>query len=95
MQVEAFSVVVKLRVILANVCLKLYRPLSGGRAVHVQAAAVGSGGVYSTGGLGPGRGEETSAGQTITSELQRVTHGSHWSHWSQVVTGGQNNADIY
>ena len=85
MQVEAFSVVVKLRIILANVCLKLYRPLSGGRAVHVLVCTVQA----------PGRGEETSAGQTITSELQRVTHGSHWSHWSQVVTGGQNNADIY
>ena len=73
--------IVKLRVIFANVRLKLYRPLPGGRAV--QAAAVASAGVYSTGGLGPGQGEERSAGQTITSEWHRGTHGSQWS---QVVT---------
>ena len=83
MQVEAFSVVVKLRVILANVCLKLYRPLSGGRAV--QAA----GGVYSTGAWAGGgdiswpdnniRAAESDARVTLVT----------------VVTGGQNNADIY
>ena len=49
----------------------------------MQAAAVASAGVYSTGGLGPGQGEERSAGQTITSEWHRGTHGSQWS---QVVT---------
>ena len=89
MQVEAFSVVVKLRIILANVCLKLYRPLSGGRAVHVQAAAVASGGVYSTGAWAGGgdiswpdnniRAAESDARVTLVT----------------LVTGGHNNADIY
>lgn len=59
----------------------------------MQAAAVASAGVYSTGGLGPGQGEERSAGQTITSEWHRGTHGSQWSQVVTVVRTVQISTD--